>query len=322
MFRKPEDKPNARYPINCLIAENGMGDLLCSLVAVDHILHNCPWINLLIWVPDYLKEFAKHVLPKGSTVRNFTEAKKKYDNTKYGITTKWQSQRHTPMRTHPVKYAYHVLADYSPTEQEMSYLKIRPSEIDISHFNLPAKYVVLPGASTELVKAMPVATLNSLSDYILSKGYMPVFLGRTENPTGVEGIAGRAEIQEGYDFSKGINLVNKTTVLESAAIIAGAKLYIGMDGGITHLAGFTDTPIVAGYTFVKPEVMLPVRDGVFGKNVYAIEPDASLGCRGCQTNWTLFMEHDFRDCYYKDYLCQKQITFIKFKKTIEDNNLL
>lgn len=330
MFRNNEDIPKTKTTINCLIAENGTGDLLCSLVAANHILTKAPWVNLLIWVPDYMKDFTKHVLPKDAIIRNFTEASKKYDGTKYGITTKWGKSQHTPMRTHPVKYAFHVLCDYSPTTEEMSYLKIRPNEIDVTRFNLPEKspdgsggYVVLPSASTEYVKSMPIETCNKLVDYVIEKGYTPVFLGKTENPTGVKNMSGRAEVQQ-YDFSKGLDLTDKTNLLESAAIIAKAKLFIGMDSGLAHLAGFTDTPLMIGYTFVSPSVMMPVRDGVFAKNVYPIEPDESLGCRGCQTKWTLMFNHDFRDCYYgpDDFTCVKQITFEKFKEKIEKFNLL
>lgn len=321
MFRNTGDEPKTKHSINVLIAENGMGDLIASLIAVNYMLEKCSWLNPLIWVPDYMKDFAKHVLPSGAIVRNFTEANTKYDEKRFGVTTKWTSQ-HTPMRTHGVKYAFHMLCDYDPKENEMNYLKVRPDEIDVSKFNLPEKYVILPGAATEFVKAMPPTTLNSLSDYIISKGYTPVFLGKTENATGVEGVAGRAEIQEEYDFTKGINLINKTSLLESAVIIAKSKLYIGMDSGLTHLAGFTDIPIVSGYTFIKPETMMPIRNNKLGYNVYPIEPDESLECRGCQSNWTLFMEHDFRDCYYDDFKCVEQITFEKYKKVIEDNNLL
>ncbi len=323
MFRKPEDIPQTKTPVNCLIAENGLGDLLCSLMAANYILKNSPWVNLLIWVPDYMEEFTKHILPKGAIVRNFTKAHKKYDNTKYGITTKWSSQ-HTPMRTHPTKYAFHMLCDYSPTIEEGNYLSIRPNEIDISRFSLPEKYVVLPSAATEFVKTMPAETLNRLSDYVISKGYTPVFLGKTENPTGIKNMSGRAVVQENYDFSKGINLTDKTNLLESAAIISKAKLYLGMDSGVSHLAGFTNTPMVVGYTFVLPSVMMPTRNNIFGYNVYPITPDEDLACQGCQTKWTLMFNHDFRDCFYgqDDYTCVKQITFDKFKKVIEDNNLL
>lgn len=323
MFRDTKDIPKIKTTMNCLVGEAGIGDLLASLPAINYIVTKLPWVNLLIWCPDFLVPFFKHVLPKDAIVRGFTEAKTKYDPTKYGITTKWEVngvRRTTPMRTHPVIYSYQVLCDYMPTTEEMSYLKIRPDEIDISKFNLPEKYVVLPAASTEPVKTIPKETMDKLSDYIIFKGYTPVFLGKTENSTGYEDMNYHAEVQD-YDFSKGIDLMNQTSVLESAAIVANAKLFIGIDSGLAHLTGFTDTPAVVYYSFVKASQQVPTRDGIFGKNWYAIE--SNLSCGGCQTIMVL-LEHDFRECIYKDMACvsTEQCNAEKFINIIEKNNLL
>ncbi len=320
MFRKPEDSPQTKLPINVLIAENGCGDLLCALVATNYLVTKCPWLNPLIWVPTYLEEFTKHVLPKESIVRDFIKASKKYDPKKYGVTTKWSNI--TPMKMHPIKYAYAVLCDYEPTMEEMSYLKIRPDEIDVSKFNLPEKYVVLPAAATEKVKTIPKETMDQISDYVVSKGYTPVYLGKTENYTGFENMYGRSVAQD-YDFSKGINLLEKTSLLESAVIISKAKAFIGIDSGLTHLAGFTETTIVSYYSFTSPRQMLPIRDGIFGKNVYAIEPNERLGCRGCQSNM-VSIDWDFRKCFYDDYACVsiEECSAKKFIDMIEKNNLL
>lgn len=319
MFRKPEDAPQTKTPINVLIGENGFGDLICALIAANYLVLNCPWLNPLIWVPTYLLDFTKHILPKNAIVRDFIEATKKYDNTKYGVTTKWSNI--TPMKMHPVKYGYAALCDYEPTDQEMSYLKIRPEEIDITRFNLPEKFVVLPAAATERVKTIPKETMDQISDYVVSKGYTPVYLGKTENFTGFEDMYGRSVAQD-YDFSKGINLLEQTTVLESAAIVSKAKLFIGIDSGLSHLCGFTDTTGICYYSFVSGSKMAPIRDGLYSKNWYIIE-SPELKCNGCQSKWVQ-MEHDFRECFYKDYLCstKEYCSFDKFKKIIEENNLL
>lgn len=324
MFRKPKDAPKTKTTINCLIGEGGMGDIICSLPAINHIITNCTWINLLVWCPDYLVDFFKHVLPKQAIVRGFTEAKKKYDPKKFGITTKWEVNgviRTTPMRTHPVIYSYQVLADYMPSIEEMSYLKIRPDEISLEKFALPEKYVVFPAASTEKVKTIPKETISKLCDYVISKGYTPVFLGKALNVTGYEDMNYHAEVQD-YDFSKGLNLMDQTNILESAAIIAKAKLFIGIDGGLAHLAGFTETSAVVYYSFVKAASQVPIRDGIVAHNWYPIEPD-ELNCKSCQSKM-IHLDWDFRNCYYDDYKCvSKEIcSFDKYKNVIEKFNLL
>jgi hypothetical protein len=306
--------------INCLVTDGGIGDLLCALVPIDYILKNCPWLNVLIWVPDFLKDFTKHVLPPNACVRNFTEGSKKYDKRHTTITTKWLGQ-HTPMKTNAVKYSFHNLCDYSPTIEECSYLKIKPELIKISQFNLPEKYIVMQGTFTEKVKSMPINTFNSLVDYFNSKGYSVVVLGSSHTIAGVRSGDIHSNIGN-YDFTKTINLINKTSMLESAAIISGAKLFTCMDGGMMHIGAFTDTPILAGVTFVTPEHIGPIRDGVKNKNCFFVEPDSTLACAGCQSKNILRYNIDFRDCIYEDFLCLNHMTFEKFKFQIESNNLL
>jgi ADP-heptose:LPS heptosyltransferase len=318
MFRNPNEVKNVTT-INCLLADGGLGDLICAFVPIDYLLKNCPWLNVLIWCPDYMVDFAKNILPKGAIVRGYTDAKKKYDNTKAGVTTKWVGN-HTPMRTHAVDYSFHVLCDYHPKPHERNYLKVTP--IDVSKFNLPKEYVVLQSAATEKVKAMPGPTFNAIKEYILNKGISVVLLGKTENNTGVKGITNNASVLTGVDDIHGaINLTNKTNLLESASIIAGAKCFVGMDGGLTHLAGFTDVPIIAGYTFADPSHLMPIRNDILGYNVYPVLPDASLACKFCQTKRVMYYDHDFRECFYKDYACVQQMTPEKFINMLKREGL-
>lgn len=320
MFRNDEDhKDHGITTVNCLLADSGMGDLLCAIMPINYILNNCPWINLLIWVPDYMTSFCKNVLPKSAIIRGYTDATKKYDPKKPGITTKLTSQ-HTPTKCHPIEYAYHMLCDISPTLEQQSYLKINP--VDISKFKLPEKFIVIQGAYAETVKTMPPETFNKLTDYVIQKGYTPVYLGKTENKTGLKNVKHTAKIDEEYDLTKGINLLNKTDLIESASIIDKAELFIGMDGGLTHLAGFTDTNIISGYTFAKDTTLMPIRDGTLGKNVYSILPNDDLKCKFCQSNLILLYDFEFRSCLYGDYVCVKHMTFEKFKNKIEENSLL
>lgn len=321
VFRDPNDINNVtKKTINCLVCDGGIGDLLGALMPINHLLNNSKWLNILIWVPDFLKDFTKHVLPEGAIVRNFTEAQKKYDNTKTGISTKWQGL-HTPMRTHPVEYSYHVLCDIHPNMEQKSYLKIKPELIDLSKFNLPEKYVVMQGTFTEKVKTMPKETFNNLKQYIIDKGYSVVVVGKSLNIAGDETGNVPSKIGD-YDFSNTINLIDKCSILETAGILSKAKLMIGMDGGLMHITGFTDTPMVVGTTFVTPEHIGPIRDGVKNKGVYFVEPDESLACRGCQSRLSLYYNHDFRDCLYSDFKCLSYMTYDNFIKQIEGNNLL
>lgn len=313
MFRENE-APKRKVAVNCTITDGGMGDLLCYLVTVNYIVTELPYIDLYIWVPDYLLEFAKNVLPKTAKVYNYTTAKTKYNAKLIGISTSWKAQ-HTPMRIHPVDFSNHALIDGDLPLEKKNYLKFNNKDVNLSQFNLPEKYVAISVGSTSQVKEMSPELLDKISDYVLSKGYTPVYLGKSLAETGAGGgiTAKLAEI----DYSKGIKLIDRTSLVETAAIIAKARAFIGMEGGLTHLAGFTDVPMVLGYTFIDPKVNSPIRNNQIGYNCYFVTPEESLGCRYCQTRIALLYEHDFRNCVYKDYLCVKQLTFDKWKEQID-----
>ena len=231
-----------------------------------------------------------------------------------GITTEWKNS-HTAMRTHPVDYAFHMLADHHVENEEKNYLKITP--IDISKFNLPEKFVLIPVGSTSPVKELSSRTINDIADFCIAMDYVPVFVGSTKNVPG-SGDEHSAKIQE-VDYSKGINLVNKTNLLELGSIMTKAKCIVGLDGGLMHLAGCTDLTIICGFTFVSPHHIMPIRNNILGWNVYPIEQPKSLGCRYCQTNmiWTAELGHDFRDCYYDDFQCVKNMTSDKFIEVLD-----
>lgn len=284
-----------KQPVNVLISDGGMGDLLCSLVALDYNIRHYPNAIFYVWLPDYMVDFAKHVVTPGSIIRSYSKGKSKYNESFPGVTTAWGGRSfHTPMRTHPVDYAFHVITDKHIYDlNEKNYLKIRPEEIKIDKFKLPEKYVVIASASVVPVKEMPAETANVIINYVLEKGYVPVFLGKNHATTGYKDIALRAKTLE-IDLSKGINLVNRTDLLESAKIISNAKAMIGMDGGLVHLAGFTDTEIVAGFTLVDPGHIAPIRNGSQNYKFHAVVPDEDIPNRFYQTMANFNFDEDMR----------------------------
>lgn len=317
MFRNPNDSPGIKT-INCLISDGGMGDLVCSLVAVDYILKNYKYVNPLIWVPDYMLDFAKNVLPPNAIVRNYSRASKEYDDKRPAISTAWTG-RHTPMRIHPVDYGFHMLADEHVDYDKKNYLKFDGSKVDITKYNLPEKYVVIGVGSVFKVKEMPTKTANEIANFCLSKGYTPVFVGKEKDKVGAGPDAGikHANISQGIDYTKGISLVNKTNLCELAKVIQGAKAYVGMDGGNIHIAGCTDTPIVVGYTFIDGKKHnVPIRNNCLGFNCYVVEPDETLKCRFCQTNMNFYYGLYFPDCLYKDHKCLEYMTGKAFNEQL------
>jgi hypothetical protein len=275
-----------------IITDGGAGDLICELVAVIWNVKHHPHVHFHIWVPDYLLDFAKHVLP-GQTVRPFSKAKSKFRHDIQGMTTEWCTN-HTAMRTHPVDYGFHMLSDRHIYDlNEKNYPRVDMTRIT-PHFDLPERYIVIQGTAAEPVKTMPVPTLEAVAKYAIGKDYTPVYLGKEESHTGFKDMKAKASIIQA-DFSNGINLINKTTVLEAAGIIAGAKAFVGMDSGLVHIAGCTDTPIIAGYTLADPVHLAPIRHGSQTYEFYPVEPGKDIPNRYYQTWYSGFMKGDFRE---------------------------
>jgi len=273
-----------------ILTDGGVGDLICELVAVDWNIRNHPSVHFHVWVPDYLLSFAKHVLSPGATVRPFSKAKSKFRSDIEGMTTEWCTN-HTAMRTHPVDYGFHMLSDRHIYDlNQKNYLQIIPQK---PKTKLPQRYVTIAATAAEPVKAMPVETLNAIIDYVVGKGYTPVFLGREESHTGLKDFKVKSRPIP-IDYSKGINLINKTDLLEAAQIISGSQCFIGMDGGLTHLAGCTNTNIVAGYTLVDPIHVAPIRFGTQNYRFYPVEPSHDIANRYYQTWNSGFKKGDFR----------------------------
>lgn len=310
-------KPMSETDFHNILTDGGMGDLICGLVAIDYNIRNHPNIHFHVWVPDYLLDFAKHVLSPGSTVRPFSKAKAKFRHDIDGFTTEWCTN-HTAIRTHPVDYGFHMLCDRHEYDlNQKNYLKIKPDKIPLgSRLNLPQKYVVLAATGVEPVRTMPVETANTLIDYIKSKGYEIVFLGKESSDCGIGNHAIKANpIPLNYD--KGINLLNKTSLLESAKIINNAKAVVGMDGGMIHLAGCTDTHIVCGYTASNPNHVAPIRHGSQTYKFNAVEPDLDIPNRYYQT-YSSFKKGNFQrfEGWQKVVSSMTPEKFIKVLETI------
>lgn len=274
-----------------ILTDGGMGDLVCELVAVDWNIRHYPEIEFQVWVPDYLLDFSKHTLTKGSVIRPFSKAKDKFDHKVMGMTSEWCTN-HTCIRTHPVDYGFHMLSDRHVYDmKQKNYLQIRPSEINCPK-DLPKDYVVISATSVEPVRTMPLKTANDIIDFCLFKNCTPVFLGSESAKCGFKDLEIKAKPLE-INLHKGLNLINMTSLLESAKIISGAKAYVGMDGGLTHVAGCTDVFIVCGYTVSDPIHIAPIRHGSQTHKFKAIEPDIFIKNRYFQT-WSSFKKGNFQ----------------------------
>lgn len=310
MFRETGGFKPKTKTINLLLLDGGLGDHVGSLVAVDYIIKNYPWIKPLVWLPDYMVDFAKNLLPEGASVKNFTQMRGQYEPTKPTKTTKWDGIT-SPMKLHGVDYAFLKLCDEAPSIEHKNYLQIKLDKIVCKDFDLPEKYVVITTGYTADVREFLAEHVNGVAAYCVSKGYKPVFLGQKHTKTGAAHTIKGAFNQE-IDYSIGINLIDQTSLLEAAAIMHHSAAVVGVDNGLLHVAGCTQAPIVGGFTTVSPEIRMAIRNNILGHNYYPIVPDQALSCKFCQEKTNFLYGHDYRNCIYKDNLCTTQMTSVKF----------
>lgn len=308
MFREEIDLP--KEDLNIVFNAGGLGDALCRMVAVKFLRDTQPHLRLHVYVPDYFLDVAKNLVPD-IEIRSFTNIKERSDlvNPKFAGRNTDESA-HTLMATHLVDQAFHILVDQQVDVKYKNYIPLNLNPISIKQFNLPENYVVITTGFTAEVREMKPQVVNELADYIISKGYKVVFLGQKNTTTGTKHII-KGKFSPEIDFTKGINLVDRTTLLEAGKILAGAKAVVGLDCGLIHLAGSSDTNIVAGFTTVIPEHRAIQRNNSKTYKFFPVVPPESLKCSGCQSRWAHVYNLDFRTCFYKNNGYDNEIQCVK-----------
>jgi len=293
-----------------------LGDCIGRLPAIKYMVDHHPHATFHTWVPDYFKDFAENCLGKHKNlvVRGFKD-KDKYKQHFYARA--FSIHGHTNLATHQTDNAFSILVNKAVGPEFKNYLKPDLSEVDISHFKLPDSYFVITTGFTAKVREFLPEHVNNIIKYLRIKGQNIVFLGKESTKVGIDDKSIKGAFSSEVNYKEGLNLINDTDLFEGTKIMSGAKAVIGLDNGLLHLAACTEVPIIGGFTTVEPLYRTPYRKDVLGWNYFPVVPDESLKCRFCQSNWVYTYEHDFKDCYYKDYECTKILTAAQYIKEIE-----
>lgn len=297
MYRDIDSLPKNHY--NLTLHQGGLGDLIAQLPVIKYILENHSHNFYHLWIHEYAKDlcialFSHH---KNLTIRGLSEISK-YKNELFARSP--YAHRVGNLASHLTEHAFYTMLGRSVENEYKNYIQMEP--IDANQFSLPEKYIVVTTGYTSDTRQWLPESVNGVTDYIIEKGYTPVYLGKSYTQaykdTGIKGTFVA-------DYSKGINLIDKTNLFEAHAIMADATAVLGLDNGLIHLAGMSSVPIIAGFTTVDPLHRLPYRDGVLGKDCYVVTPTKEeLACIHCQSNMSFAPEsHTFTKCFYKDYKC-------------------
>jgi ADP-heptose:LPS heptosyltransferase len=253
IYRKGSRLPGVDTHV--VLDKAGLGDNIARMPAIAGLLNYCPQVKLHLWsYPSFLPllKYWCEGEPRVRTIGSLDEGKKTEIRKAVFIKRFSDVQEHYSYhKVHMVDHAFQVLVGWQPDEKDRAYPGIEDDCANITHFQLPVDYAVIAIGHKWVNRSYPKGALDKISDYVKSKGLTPVYIG-TDSLKDHESVS----LDEG-DLTKGIDLWNKTTVLEAAAIISRATLMIGMDSGQIHLAGCTKTPIVCGYTVASPETRMP-----------------------------------------------------------------
>ena len=191
---------------------------------------------------------------------------------------------------------------------DKSLLNYEPLDlVDVSKFGIDfSKAVVLITSYRDVTRMWKNDSILGFAEFLKSRGFIPVFIGKSDmDSTHGDNIKTKISLPE--DISEyGVDLRNKTSIVELASIMSKSRAVCGIDSGPIHLAGTTPVPIICGYTSVSPEYRIPIRE--YGITI-PIEPE--LHCIGCESKWHSSY-WNFENCFYKTAECVNMMTTDKF----------
>lgn len=296
-----------RYITNFVLTGGGLGDYICHMPAFEYIAERQPHVKGRLFCAEPFKSVAKYIMAKYPhwEVLDPSVCETKIKPMEALITPAQYVKYVDAVGSHllDLGFMYYTKLGGPPPEYDRM--------TDLSHYrsgkdwDLPESYAVLtPGYTTE-VRKMKGAYLNEISQYLLDKGITPVYLGKkTFAVSGKNHSVDpryKAAFDDDFDPSLGIDLREKTTLLECVEIIRRAKMILGIDNGLLHFAGCTTTPIIFGHTIT--EVRHRVVRRPKGEVINLTVNKNLLPCAGCQSNMRFIPFHDFRKCLYGDAAC-------------------
>lgn len=292
------------YMLNSL----AMGDVLAAVPVVKHMIdayHKEP-SSYMVVAKEMFRPFF-HFVPDAN-FHNFEDKDNAWGIPEgFAICTLNQSKvkvltRMTPRMMHLGQFAAIRLANRIFPEAWLNYVPLQ--DVDVSEFGVDfSKAVILISSYRDLTRAWPPESLLETAAYIEKRGYIPVFVGKTDMNMETHLIP-KTCLPDKLDI--GVDLRNKTNIPQLASIIKQSKAICGLDSGPIHLAGTTATPIICGFTSISPEHRVPYRKK--GKT-YTIVPN--IPCIGCESRWNSHF-WNWENCYLKHIDCCKSMTSDKF----------
>lgn len=282
------------FPIN----EGGLGDFITWIPALQWIAEECEHVQGWLLVHGFLLDLAQYFFSRYPhwKVGTIEEDWKKVpgDMAIMGFPPGERPSIFNGMssRLSIPGWAYFVNTVDIPEGWDVYPDLTTVPEVDLSQWKLEAgKYVILTPGATAPTRTVPGSYWNPIIDWIIDRGMKPVLLGKStltpELPVTFSG---------GIRAHLCLDLRDRTTTLEAAALMRSAYATVGLDNGLLHLAACTGGNVVFGYNIVTPESRRPRMRG--GRLIELWLDESELQCIACMYRMKLSMPHDFRLCVY------------------------
>lgn len=315
------DGQHNRDTINYILNISSIGDSICTIPALRYLTSNFE-SDFKIWMGKEKIPLYEQFIPKKYiyfSENHFTEV----DRSKMTKTASLSAPINNANGNLVEFFNWSILNKNIPQEL-WYYPKWEDPGIDLSkHGDIDwEKAIILPVNFIWLSRAILSTEWNKLVDYIVEKGYLPVFVGKEAKHEHARlGNYQIVKTPKNIDFSKGVDLRDKTNLKELLAILSKAKAVVGADSGILHLAALTNVEVIGAYTAVDPEIRIPWRlneEGTAerGWRFQTVVPE--VPCRFCASHMIVEQGHDFIGCLYDDFQCMKEITAEKLIEKLEN----
>lgn len=292
--------PAAAYAMDT--GDAALGDCIARLVAAQWVkrAHPHAFKTFALMVPKFFVGLGTHLAPELLVVDRADPPDWLDGSPASRIDEGTISTLHTHLSVH----AALCYADRIVPASELMYPQALPA-METPHKGA----TVVSTGFTAPNRQMHPAHWNILLRALKDRGHSLVFVGKDDG-------ARPGQTAQEIDYSVGLDLRNKTTLLEAHALMCAARVVIGVDGGLLHLAACTpSTPVVIRYTNLRPEHRLPTRAAGVGIVV------PHMDCRFCQSDTHFNYDVDYRLCPTGTYNCTKTLQPWKWKMAMETLNV-
>lgn len=315
-FRRGTELKQTKF--NFAYNAGGIGDFIQWTTAIRYAIETSPQISGFVHAPDWFADLANLWLLQYEPRYLVITGKRLQDDERLdGIPAIIPDGKQiNASATHLFDLGFQLYVQKPVPQGWREVPRVEGDEADVSRFGLPKDYAVIPTHATAANRRLPAGTIDDLSIYFKRRGITPVYIGRKD--LAHDYTAGC----EPFNTLLGIDLRERTSLVEAAVIMARARLTVGIDGGMLHLACCGPAPVIFGFTSVSPLVRIPPRR--FAARTAVVTPPKSLECRFCNTEMRFVFDdsgkyhHDFKECLYGDNLCTQAFTLEAFVPAIED----